>query len=135
MNKIENKICLIRSADVVKKYFINKELIPKVESFFYCSNCQYKNKLSITPYKTGFPFNKLYTTGILSQEDIVKYRIAVNLAYNLPILYFSITCEYCKKHFLVIFIFGEKQLGLDICEILGVWEYELKTLDKEAINL
>lgn len=135
MNKIENNISIRRSADVVKKIFINKELFPKIESFFYCSNCQHKNNLLITPYKTGFPFNRLYTTGILTQEDIVKYRIAINLAYSLPILYFSTTCEHCQKYFLVVFIFGEKQPGLDICEILGVWEYELTNSNKPATNL
>jgi hypothetical protein len=133
MYKILNKIQIKQQVDLTKKIFINEQLNHPIITSFYCCNCQHKNELIIIPYKTGFPLLDLYVNSdILNENEILQNKIASNTSKqalhhgnytvgNLPTLYFGNKCEECEMKYLVVFSLGEKQPGLEILEISGVW--------------
>jgi hypothetical protein len=48
-------------------------------------------------------------------------EITVN---NLPTLYFGTDCESCHSKYICVFSYGEKQPGLTLLTVSGVWMYE-----------
>lgn len=136
MERIINKIILLKKIEVFKKIFINNEIDKGIRTQYYCCCCNNKNEINIIPYKTGYPFNEMYDADLLRIEDIINNKLAErtnkNYEYlgkftinNLNTLYFSIKCNNCKEKYLVVFSYGEKQPGLEMCQISGIWNYSL----------
>jgi hypothetical protein len=135
MFRINKKIEIQSLATNTNHIFRNEEINPFVISSFECCNCNYKNEFRITPYETGFGFLEIYQEEkVLSKEEILKNKIATEtsrwVSYlgeitvnDLPTLYFGVTCEKCYSNHLIVFCYGEKQPGLLILEISGVWCY------------
>ncbi|VDH15450.1 Uncharacterised protein [Algoriella xinjiangensis] len=135
MEKIIHKINILKKVEIFKKIFINDAIDKGIKTEFYCSNCSSQNEINIILYKTGFSFSELYETGILDEKDIIEYKMASktseNYEYlgkytvnNLPTLYFHIRCNKCLEKYIIIFSYGEKQPGLEVCEISGAWYYK-----------
>ncbi len=74
IQQIETKIEIKDKAYIEKNIFTNKELYPKLKSYYYCANCNEKNFFCITPYKTGFSFTDLYTQEFLSEKEIIEKK-------------------------------------------------------------
>ena len=137
MHRIEGKIKIDCLSQVSEKIFINEQIDPIAESFFYCCDCNAANRFDIIPYETGFPFVELYKNeNVLSEKMILENRIASKTSSwasylgdytvnNLPTLYFGVYCKHCSAIHLLVFGYGEKQPGLTICEISGVWKIDL----------
>ncbi len=135
MYKIFEKIEIIKEAILPKKVFINKEITDSIICSFYCNSCLSKTQFIIEPFKAGFPFYEIYfEEKVLSDKEILINRIAsvtskfaLNYgAYtvnNLPTLYFGMDCNSCGLTHIVVFSYGEKQPGLEICQISGVWSF------------
>jgi len=136
MYKISGIVTVKNHAVLERKIFINEQLDPIVNTSFYCNNCNCRNHITIVPYKTGFSFLDLYANNeFLNENEISRNRMATKTSKsalrfgnytvsNLPTLYFGTKCIECGREYLVVFSYGEKQPGLEICEISGVWEIE-----------
>lgn len=135
MERIISKIRLIKKVELFKKLFVNDAIDKGIKTEYSCCNCNSQNEINIILYKTGFPFDELYKNNILTGEDIINNKLAgiTNERYmylgkytvnNLPTLYFNTECYKCSARFIVVFSYGEKQSGLEICEISGAWHYK-----------
>ncbi|MDO3424436.1 hypothetical protein QWT87_06000 [Chryseobacterium sp. APV1] len=135
MYAITKKIQIVKKATVSKNTFINDEISPSAELKFICCNCTHENLVNITPYESGFPVFQLYHENkILSINDLLKNSMIKETQQNmlhvgeftfndLPTLYFGTDCESCVAKYIVIFSYGEKQPGLEILSVSGIWEY------------
>lgn len=135
MYAITKKIQIVNKAIISKDTFINDEISPSAELKFICCNCTHENLVNITPYESGFPVFQLYHENkILSTDDLLKNSMVKetqkNMLHvgeftvnNLPTLYFGTNCESCAAKYIVIFSYGEKQPGLEILSVSGIWEY------------
>lgn len=136
MYSISKKINIVEKAVVVKSFFSNDEIIPSAITQFTCCDCNRKNAIEITPYESGFPIFQLYNEDkILSKSELLKNGMVTATSQtmlhfgeltlsNLPTLYFGTNCESCQSKYVGIFNYGEKQPGLTLLEISGVWKYE-----------
>jgi len=135
MYAITKKIQIVNKADIPKDSFINNEISPSAELKFICYKCSHENLLKITPYESGFPVFQLYHENkILSINDLLKNSMIKETQKNmlhvgeftfndLPTLYFGTDRESCAAKYIVIFSYGEKQPGLEILSVSGIWEY------------
>lgn len=135
MYAITKKIQIVNKAIIPKDTFINNEISPFAELKFICCNCSHENPVKITPYESGFPIFQLYHENkILSVDELLKNSMVKetqkNMLHageftvnNLPTLYFGTDCESCVGKYIVIFSYGEKQPGLEILSVSGIWEY------------
>jgi len=135
MYAITKKIQIVNKAIISKDTFINDEISPSAELKFICCNCTHENLVNITPYESGFPVFQLYHENkILSTDDLLKNSMVKETQKNmlhvgeftfndLPTLYFGTDCESCATKYIGIFSYGEKQPGLEILSVSGIWEY------------
>lgn len=135
MYSISGKINIGRPVVVVKNSFANSE-IKSAEAKFICNHCNHENVVKIVPYESGFPIFQLYNEErVLSKQELVKNNIvsetSKNLLHfgeltvnNLPTLYFGTNCQSCQSKYICVFSYGEKQPGLELLTISGVWEYK-----------
>jgi hypothetical protein len=135
MFRINNKIQLQSLSPNTNHVFRNEETNPFVSSSFKCCKCNHENKFKIIPYETGFGFLEIYQdNNVLSKEEILEKKIATetsswasylgDLTVNdLATLYFGMACEKCHSNHLIVFCYGEKQPGLVVLEISGVWNF------------
>ncbi|WBX97101.1 hypothetical protein [Chryseobacterium gambrini] len=135
MYAITKKIQIVNKAIIPKDSFINDEISPSAELKFICCNCSHENLVNITPYESGFPVFQLYHENkILSINDLLKNSMIKETQKNmlhvgeftfndLPTLYFGTDCESCATKYIGIFSYGEKQPGLEILSVSGIWEY------------
>lgn len=136
MHSISKKIILGKKALVAKNYFSNEEIIPSAIVKFACNKCNHVNIVEITPYESGFPIFQIYNENkVLTKTDLLNNNMAAKtspgrihfgeLTVNeLPTLYFGTYCGSCQSKYIGVFSYGEKQPGLTILEISGIWEYE-----------
>lgn len=139
MFTINDNIHVCQLANISEKKFINEQMNPSANSSFHCCKCSTENSFSITPYETGFPFLELYKNkNLLPEKEIVENKIAEKTSEwasylgeytvnDLPTLYSGISCINCSETHLLVFGYGEKQPGLSICEISGIWSIELSS--------
>ncbi|SIS63192.1 hypothetical protein [Chryseobacterium gambrini] len=135
MYAITKKIQIVKKAVVSKNTFINDEISPSAELKFICCNCTHENLVKITPYESGFPVFQLYHENkILSINNLLNNSMIKETQKNmihvgeftfndLPTLYFGTDCESCATKYIGIFSYGEKQPGLEILSVSGIWEY------------
>jgi len=136
MYSISKKIKTGKQATVAKNIFSNDEIVPSAVVKFSCCSCNHENTVEITPYKSGFPIFQIYHEDqIISKEELLHNGMVTetvkNMLHfgeltvnNLPTLYFGTDCPFCQSKYICIFSYGEKQPGLTLLIISGVWEYE-----------
>lgn len=136
MYSISKKINIFKQALVVKNHFINDEAIPSAVTEFTCCNCSSDNAIEIKPYESGFPILQIYSEEkVLSKNELLKNNMVTETSnrmfhfgeltfHDLPTLYFGTDCTSCHSKYICIFNYGEKQPGLTLLEIAGVWKYE-----------
>ena len=135
MYSISKKINIGKRVSVVKDTFSNDEIAQSADIKFTCCNCGHENKVVITPYETGFPIFQIYNEEkVLSKNELLKNGIVTetfkNMLHfgeltvnNLPTLYFGTNCESCDSKYICVFSYGEKQPGLTLLTVSGVWNY------------
>ncbi|MBL1221131.1 hypothetical protein JET18_09790 [Chryseobacterium sp. L7] len=136
MHSISKKIKIGNPISPAKNHFSNDEMIPSAATTFICVDCGHENAIEIIPYETGFPIFQLYHEDkVLSKSELLNNRMATKTApgmlhfgeitvNNLPTLYFGTECKTCQSKYLCIFSYGEKQPGLTLLNISGIWKYE-----------
>lgn len=136
MFKISEKIKIVCADSNSNRIFSNEQIYPYAKSNFNCCYCEFNNEIKITPYETGFGFFEIYNNEkVLTKEEIITNKIAKKSSpwatylgeitvNDLPTLYFGTLCKKCYSNHLVVFCCGEKQPGLVLLEISGVWKYE-----------
>jgi hypothetical protein len=140
MHSISKKIRIIRKAKLLKDSFHNDEIGQTAIVKFNCCNCGFENKVEITPYESGFPIFQIYNEErVLSKNVLLENKMLSLTSHwmqhygeltlnDLPTLYFGTDCEHCQSKFIGIFCYGEKQPGLTLLELSGVWQYEIKAV-------
>lgn len=136
MHSISEKININQKALVEKSTFINDEALPSAITTFNCSHCNHKNTLEIAPYSSGFPILQLYDEDkVISKDELLQLGIVNGTSQsmfhfgeltvnNLPTLYFGTDCSSCHSKYICVFSYGEKQPGLMILTVSGIWKYE-----------
>jgi len=136
MYSISKKIGIREKAYVVKNIFSNDEIIPSAVTTFTCCDCSHQNSIEIIPYESGFPIFQIYHNDkVLSKNELLQYKIVTQTSNrmlhlgeltvnNLPTLYVGTRCTSCGSSYFCVFSYGEKQPGLTLLEISGVWKYE-----------
>ncbi|WP_426478553.1 hypothetical protein ACP3T3_03560 [Chryseobacterium sp. CBSDS_008] len=136
MYSISEKINITGKALVEKNTFINDEALPSAKTTFICCSCGNKNTLKIAPYESGFPILQVYNEDkVLSKNELLQHGIVNGTSQsmfhfgeltvnNLPTLYFGVDCSSCHSNYICVFSYGEKQPGLMMLNISGVWKYE-----------
>ncbi|AZA76507.1 hypothetical protein EG347_02695 [Chryseobacterium sp. G0186] len=136
MYSISKKISIGKKAVIQRDRFINDETIPSAVTKFSCCDCNHENTLEIFPYKSGFPILQLYTENkVLSSNELLKNGMITTTSQrmvhigeftvnDLPTLYFGTECSSCLSKYICIFSYGEKQPGLMVLNISGLWKYE-----------
>lgn len=136
MYSISKKIFIEKQVSVVKNTFSNAEIGNSAEVKFKCCNCGHENIVKITPYESGFPIFQLYNNErVLAKNELLKNKIvsetSINLLHfgeltvnDLPTLYFGTDCQSCHSKYICVFSYGEKQPGLTLLTISGVWKYD-----------
>ncbi|MCS3869617.1 hypothetical protein J3D55_002533 [Chryseobacterium ginsenosidimutans] len=136
MYSISKKISIGKQASVAKSTFSNDEIAPSAEVKFTCCNCGHENAVEIIPYESGFPIFQIYNKDkVLSKNELIKNGFVTetmkNMLHfgeltvnNLPTLYFGTNCQSCDSKYICVFSYGEKQPGLTLLTISGVWKYE-----------
>ncbi|WBV60905.1 hypothetical protein PFY12_02005 [Chryseobacterium camelliae] len=136
MHSISKKIILGRKALVAKKYFSNDGMSPSAIVKFTCNKCNHVNTVEITPYESGFPIFQIYNEDkVLSKTELINNNVVTKTSpgmqhfgaltvNNLPTLYFGTYCEACQTRYVGVFGYGEKQPGLTVLDVSGIWEYE-----------
>ncbi|GEN74361.1 hypothetical protein [Chryseobacterium hagamense] len=132
---ISEKIAVGKKVATEKEIFVNEEIGRSAEIRFTCCQCGNGNTLRLTPYESGFPVLHLYEhEKVLSGNDLLKNGMAGKTSPdrlylgkitvdNLPTLYFGTDCMKCASKYIGIFGYGEKQPGLEMLEISGIWNY------------
>ncbi|MDR6514453.1 hypothetical protein [Chryseobacterium camelliae] len=138
MNSIQKEIIIGKKVEITKSSFVNEEIASSAEVKFTCCQCSHLNSVIIKPYESGFPIFQLYHENrVLSRNELLKNDMARKTSYHmlhlgeitvndLPTLYLSTDCKNCSEKYLVIFSYGEKQPGLEILQLSGIWNYTLK---------
>ncbi|MEJ5106958.1 hypothetical protein [Chryseobacterium sp. MYb328] len=136
MYSISKKIRIGKKALLKKDRFINDEAIPAAITQFACYECSHENLIEISPYQSGFPIMKIYHEDLVaSKSELLKMGMVTETSQrmqhygeltvnDLPTLYFGTTCTSCSTNYICIFSYGEKQPGLEILNISGIWEYQ-----------
>lgn len=136
MYSISKKINILEKALVAKSFFSNDEIIPSAVTKFTCCNCGSENLIEIKPYESGFPILQIYSEDkVLSKSELLNNKIVSETStrmlhfgeltvHDLPTLYFGTDCSSCHSKYICVFSYGEKQPGLTLLEISGVWKYE-----------
>ncbi|MDH6253720.1 hypothetical protein M2347_003447 [Chryseobacterium sp. H1D6B] len=136
MYSISKKISIGKQALVIKKNFSNDEIIPSAVTTFTCCGCGHENTIEITPYQSGFPIFQIYNQDkVLSKNELLQKSIVTETssrmlhfgeltANDLPTLYFGTDCQSCHSKYFCVFSYGEKQPGLTVLNISGIWKYE-----------
>ncbi|AZA54673.1 hypothetical protein [Chryseobacterium sp. G0201] len=136
MYSISKKINILEKALVTKSFFSNDEIIPSAVTKFTCCHCNSENKIEIKPYESGFPILQIYDEEkVLSKNELLRNKMVSETSTrmqhfgeltvrDLPTLYFGTDCSSCHSKYICIFSYGEKQPGLTLLEISGVWNYE-----------
>lgn len=136
MYRIFERIKIIKPVVVSKSYFTNNEIIPSAMTTAVCCDCNCENKIEIIPYQTGFPIFQVYNEDqVLSKDELLENKIITDTSQgmkhvgeltvqDLPTLYFGIDCQTCSTKYFCVFGYGEKQSGLIVLVISGVWKYE-----------
>jgi len=132
---ITEKIIIGNRAVLEKELFINEEIGRSAGVQFTCCRCENRNTVELTPYESGFPVLQLYDKGkVLSENDLLKNGMAEATSQdrlylgkmtvsNLPTSYFGANCRSCASKYIGIFSYGEKQPGLEMLKISGIWNY------------
>lgn len=135
MYPITEKIIIGKKAMLEKDSFINEKIGLSAEVKFTCSECGHKNSVSIRPYESGFPVFQLYHENkVLSKHDLLNNGMAEETSsYMLhlgeitvndrPTLYFGTGCPFCDSKYIGVFSYGEKQPGLEVLSVSGIWNY------------
>lgn len=136
MHSISKKINIGKQADVPKTVFRNEEADPYAAVTYTCRHCHHENIVEITPYTSGFPILQLYDKGrVVSGEELLKIAAVAETSESrlhlgaltvsdLPTLYFGTGCQSCRSKYLCVFSYGEKQPGLNLLRVSGIWQYE-----------
>lgn len=136
MYSISKKITIGNQVFIPKNSFVNNEIYPSVEIRFSCCNCGHENSIEIKPYESGFPIFQIYDEGrVLSKNEMLENKLVSETDYkadylgeltvnNLATLYFGTDCSSCHSKYIGVFSFGEKQPGLEILTISGIWSYK-----------
>lgn len=136
MYSISKKIRIGKKALIKKDRFINDETTPAAATQFTCCECGHENPIEIYPYQSGFSILKIYHDNqLLSKSELLKNGMAAETSQrmqhygeltvnDLPTLYFGTNCTSCNATYICIFSYGEKQPGLEILNISGIWEYQ-----------
>lgn len=136
MYSISKKISIGKKALVQKDFFTNNETVPSSVVKFICCDCNHENTVEIIPYQSGFPILQMYhEEPVLSRNELLKNGMVKETVpgmqhfgpltvNNLPTLYFGTSCRTCYSKYLCVFGYGEKQPGLTILDISGIWKYE-----------
>ncbi|KMQ65081.1 hypothetical protein ACM46_12880 [Chryseobacterium angstadtii] len=136
MYPISKKIHIGRQAFVAKNSFSNDEITHSATTEFTCCDCGRKNTIEITPYQSGFPIFQMYHENkVVSGSELLKNKIVTETSkgmihfgeltvQDLPTLYFGTQCQSCFAKYICVFGYGEKQPGLTLLHISGVWKYE-----------
>ncbi|RQO40467.1 hypothetical protein DBR39_05845 [Chryseobacterium sp. KBW03] len=136
MYSISKKISIIKKASVAKSTFMNDEAIPSAITTFTCCSCGHENTVEIKPYESGFAILQLYNEDqVLSKSELLKYGMVSETSQRMmyfgeltvndqPTLYFGTDCSSCHSQYIGVFSYGEKQPGLSILSISGLWKYE-----------
>ncbi|RLJ32508.1 hypothetical protein CLU97_1965 [Chryseobacterium sp. 7] len=136
MYSISEKINITGKASIEKNTFINDEALPSATTTFICCDCGHKNTFGIEPYASGFPILQLYHEDkVISKDALLQHGIVNGTSQsmfhfgeltvnNMPTLYFGTDCSSCHSKYLCVFSYGEKQPGLMILNISGIWKYE-----------
>lgn len=135
MYSISNKILIEKRIPVEKDTFINAEIGELAGVKFSCCNCGLENSIKITPYETGFPVFQLYDDEkVLAKNELLSNKMVSETSKNslhfgeltvndLPTLYFGTDCHLCGSKYICVFSYGEKQPGITLLTISGVWKY------------
>lgn len=136
MYSISKKIALIQEARIARSFFSNEEIIPSAVTSFTCCACSHENPVTITPYESGFPIFQIYDEDrVLSKNELLKNKLTAETSgrmmhfgeltvNDLPTLYFGTQCSSCHSKYFCVFSYGEKQPGLTVLNISGIWKYE-----------
>ncbi|EJL75947.1 hypothetical protein [Chryseobacterium populi] len=136
MYSISKKIKIGQQAHMTKNIFTNDEIGQSAVTKFTCCNCGHENTLEIIPYKSGFPIFQVYNEDkVLSKNELLKNKMITETSHrmlhfgevtvnDLPTLYFGTLCESCHAKYFGVFGYGEKQPGLTVLAISGIWKYE-----------
>ncbi|WP_228720105.1 hypothetical protein [Chryseobacterium panacisoli] len=115
---------------------MNDEALPSAITTFTCCNCGHENTAEIKPYESGFPIFQLYNEDkVLSKSELLKHGMVSETSQRMlhfgeltvndqPTLYFGTDCPACHSKYIGVFSYGEKQPGLSILSISGIWKYE-----------
>lgn len=136
MYSISKKISIGKKALIKKDRFINDEINPAAVTQFTCCECGHENTVEIIPYQSGFPIfqiyhedkvlsgNELLKNGMTSETSERMLHFGTFTVNDLPTLYFGTDCSSCHSKYICVFSYGEKQPGLDVLQISGIWEYQ-----------
>ncbi|KFF12047.1 hypothetical protein IW15_10720 [Chryseobacterium soli] len=136
MYSISKKIGIREKASIAKTIFNKDETASPSVTTFTCCECGHENTIEIIPYQSGFPIFQVYHEDkVLSKDKLLKKGIVTETSqpmlflgeltfHDLPTLYFGTDCESCHSKYFCVFNYGEKQPGLTLLEISGVWKYE-----------
>ncbi|WP_343658391.1 hypothetical protein [Chryseobacterium sp.] len=136
MYSISTKITISKKAALSENTFRNDEAIPSARATFICCDCGCENTIKITPYESGFSIFQAYNEDkVLSKDELLKHGMVSRTSQrmlhfgeftvnDLPTLYFGTDCTSCHSKYIGVFSYGEKQPGLMILTISGVWKYE-----------
>ncbi|PIF45788.1 hypothetical protein CLU96_2801 [Chryseobacterium sp. 52] len=125
-----------RQAIISKSFFSNDEIGHSAVTQFTCCECGHQNTIEIVPYESGFPIFQVYSEDqIASRSELLKNKIVTETSQrmlhfgeltvnDLPTLYFGTDCESCHSKYFGVFSYGEKQPGLTVLNISGIWKYE-----------
>ncbi|ROI05781.1 hypothetical protein EGI16_05210 [Chryseobacterium sp. G0240] len=136
MYSIVEKINIGKKALISQTDFTNEETVPSAKTSFICCQCNHENTIEIVPYQSGFPIFQLYhgdqvitkndllKNGAVTQTSATMQHFGELTVNNLPTLYFGTSCKTCTSKYICVFGYGEKQPGLTILTISGIWEYK-----------
>ncbi|HAO27052.1 MAG TPA: hypothetical protein DCQ68_03915, partial [Chryseobacterium indologenes] len=109
---------------------------PSVVTQFICCDCNHENSIEIIPYTSGFPIFQIYDRDhVLSKSELLNNKMVSETSPrmihfgevtvdDLPSLYFGTACKTCHSKYICVFGYGEKQPGLTILNISGIWKYK-----------
>lgn len=136
MYSISKKINISEKASIAKTTFANDEIIPSAITTFTCCDCSHENTIEVIPYQSGFSILQIYEANkVLSKNELLTHKMVTETlptmlhsgeltVNNLPTLYFGTDCPFCHAKYICVFSYGEKQPGLTVLNISGIWKYQ-----------
>ncbi|MDN5479313.1 MAG: hypothetical protein L0G39_20495 [Chryseobacterium sp.] len=136
MYSISKKINILKQAHVAKNFFSNDEISRSAATEFTCCDCGHHNTIEIVPYQSGFPIFQIYNEDqVLSANELLQNKVVTKTSdrmlhfgeltvNDLPTLYFGTDCSSCHSTYFCVFSYGEKQPGLTVLNISGIWKYD-----------